>query len=567
VVKQYSVFAAIVGLLLTMISLPALSAPFASIDRSVIAVDDSFTLTIRIDRAGTLNGPDLQALETDFHVLGNSQSSRHMIRNGQSESWTEWLITLMPKRKGELTIPSLTVDGERTQPLEISVQASIPHSGDYPEPVYLESEVDQSTVYVQQQILFTLRIFQSIQLDDMNISEPEFDNAAMEKLRQKSFQRRINNAPYRVHELRYAIFPQQTGELIIPELVFTASEAVARRSVFNLPGQGKPIRKMTKQHSISVIPAAAAYTGQLWLPAKSLKLSANWNGDPNNIRVGDSITRTITLQADGLLDSQLPPFEFANISGAKIYPDQGSTETTVTDGGVVASRVDSAAIIPTRSGVIELPEVSYSWWNTETQQQQQAMIPASRLTVLPALQSNQSSSTPLAIDHSPVSTATDNKVTVATATHSTLWPAIAALMAAGWMVTLYLWWRTRRKLLQSTQPVAATTVSAPSEKQAYKQLAKACKQQQAKDIRLALIDWARCYWQTDTLHNLQDIQHCCDHAGLQQQLAELDRLLFSQQPAQQLEHADDLLAAVEQLRSHRETPEQAPSSLPGLYAN
>ena len=161
---------AITFIIFTMIGTTMAAVPIASIDRSVIAIDDTLTLTIRINDGGSYTGPDLNPVKTSFYVLGNSQSSRHMIRNGKLESWTEWVITLMPKRKGRLEIPAINVDGQRTQPISISVQPSIPTPDGTLEPVFLESEVDTSSVYVQQQIIFTLRIFQSVQLDNMNIT-------------------------------------------------------------------------------------------------------------------------------------------------------------------------------------------------------------------------------------------------------------------------------------------------------------------------------------------------------------------------------------------------------------
>ena len=205
-------------LLSAMIS-QTMAGPMASIDRSVIAIDDTLIFTIRVNSTGSFKGPDLNSIYIDFDVLGNRQSSSHTIRNGVSESSTEWIITLAPKRKGRLTIPAINIDGEKTEPISVIVQASPPVSADLLKPVYLESEVDQNNVYVQQQIIFTLRIFQSIQLDNMNISEPEFDDALMEKLGQTSYQRKIQNTPYRVHELNYAIFPQKTGTITILSLI------------------------------------------------------------------------------------------------------------------------------------------------------------------------------------------------------------------------------------------------------------------------------------------------------------------------------------------------------------
>ncbi len=567
-VIQRSTMTFVIFLLLVLATAQSFAQPSARIDRSVIAIDDTLTLTIRINETGSINGPDLSPLDKNFHILGNSQSSRHMIRNGKSESWTEWTINLMPKRQGQLTIPPINIDGQKTQAININVQPSVPRSAGNLQPVFIESEIDKDSVYVQQQLIFTLRIFQSIQLDNMNISEPEFDNAAIEKLAQNSFQRRIQNTPYRVHELRYAIFPQQTGELIIPELIFTANETVSRRSMFSLPGQGRPVRKMSQQHSVNVEAAPAQFTGNTWLPAKSLKLVETWSDSPENIRVGESITRTITIKAEGLLDSQLPPFEFPAINGAKFYPDQGEAETAVADQGVISSRTDSAAIIPTQTGTIELPEIRVDWWDSQRNQLQHAVIPASTLTVKPALEQNQSNSTPLAVDHSQsTELMSEQPITVSDGDHI-FWQVTSALLAAGWLITLFMWWRLKQATRISSHSDTHTTEPALSEKQAFKALTRVCRTNTIEQARQALINWARSYWPQHRIQSLQDIQRYCEHSPLSNALLQLDNDLYGSSKDSNSWNGENLLAAIKLVRDSGNSSHSAKEQgLPPLYAN
>ncbi|WP_101760424.1 BatD family protein [Oceanicoccus sp. KOV_DT_Chl] len=558
-------FNAFVIFSLVLLCQPLLADPIAKIDRSVIAVDDTLSLTIRVDKAGSFaSGPDLSPLENDFHILGNSQSSRHMIRNGQSESWTEWAITLMPKRQGQLVIPPLTIDGEKTQAIVINVQPSVPHSASNMQPIFLESEISADTVYVQQQLIFTLRIFQSIQLDNMNISEPEFDNAAIEKLAQNSFQRRIQNTPYRVHELRYAIFPQQSGELIIPELVFTANETIGRRSVFSLPGQGKAMRKMTQQHRVSVKQPPSNYKGQQWLPADSIKLVETWSSSPGNIRVGDSITRTLTINAEGLLGSQLPPFKFESIEGAKLYPDQGNTETTATDNGVIATRSDSVAIIPTREGKLQLPEVSLSWWDSKAQKTRIATIPASTLNVKPSLESATSSSTPLAVNHSQPASNITAPVVMHGDTH--LWQTVSAVLASGWLLTLLLWWYMQRGNKPAIE-IETRSSEPESEKKAFKHLTQVCRANDISKVRAAMVSWANQYWPEQSIQSLQDIIDTSGHASLSNVLMQLDNQLYGSNKGSSDWNGEGLLSVLKLVKEKDRSKTNTRETLPPLYKN
>ena len=561
-------------LLSAMIS-QTMAGPMASIDRSVIAIDDTLIFTIRVNSTGSFKGPDLNSIYIDFDVLGNRQSSSHTIRNGVSESSTEWIITLAPKRKGRLTIPGINIDGEKTEPISVIVQASPPVSADLLKPVYLESEVDQNNVYVQQQIIFTLRIFQSIQLDNMNISEPEFDDALMEKLGQTSYQRKIQNTPYRVHELNYAIFPQKTGTLTIPELQFTANEAVARRSVFSLPGQGRAIRKMSKQHDIEVLPAPANFAGNSWLPAKSVLLTDKWSSDLDTIRVGDSITRTINVTANGLLDSQLPPFSFQSIPGAKLYPDQGSTDLSVTAEGVNSSRSDSVAIIPTKAGSLILPELRINWWDTVKKTNRTALLPATELTIKPALENAQGASTPLAVDHSQSGDPATLSPSSTPDANNRLWQIIAALLALAWAVTLLLWWRSSKATSSSSAPALASTPKRHdilSEHKAFSALSSVCTANDSTGSRAACIAWARLYWPGQSVNNLQDIAHCASNSelanDLESELQQLEKTLYGNDSEGNNWSGAQLIAVIQQLRKDRpKTVSSEQQHLPPLYKN
>jgi hypothetical protein len=471
----------------------------------------------------------------------------------------------MPKRKGQLTIPAMMINGERTQLITINVQPNVPVSASNIQPLFLESEVDKDSVYVQQQIIYTLRIFQSMQLENMNITEPEFDLARVEKLGQNTFQRRIQNTPYRVYELRYAIFPQQSGRLTIPELVFTANETVSRRSAFSLPGQGRPLRKMSRQHQITVKNPPSKFNGDTWLPAKSLKLQENWSADPDQLRVGGSITRSISIQAEGLLGTQLPPLTIFVNGDAKTYPDQGSNETELSEQGANGKRIDSAAIIPTREGDLQLPEIKLQWWDTDSNRIQQAVIPARTLKVQAALSNQSGNSTPLAIDHSGSPSASGP----ATEDSSTpaYWQWLALLFAAGWIITALIWWR---KTDNKNTPLSTAISNEPelSEKKTFKALSQHCRDNDAIEMRHALINWAQYFWPNQPIHSLQDIRKYCGDSTVNNALLQLDSFLYasdSDSVTRNNYNGESLLTLVKALRSNRQSSAGEKKPLKPLY--
>lgn len=537
----------------------------AEVDRSVVAVDESLVLTLSLYRNSSVKTLDLTGIRSNFHIVGNNQSSRHTYRNGQSESIMEWQITLIPKHVGQLIIPAIIIDGDKTEPITIDVRPAVPLSEDKLLPVYLESQLDHDSVYVQQQIVYTLRVFQSIQLDNMNVSEPDIDNAVVKKLSQQSYQRRIKNTPYRVHELRYAIFPQQSGELIIPEAVFSANEVVARRSIFNLPGQGRAIRKLSQQHTVIVKDIPKQFTGSVWLPAQSIRLEQSFIPTLKQLHVGESITRSITIHANGLLDSQLPPVKFPATPGVKYYPDKAQTQSNESEQGISSSRTDSTALIPTQQGTLTLPQVRIVWWDTTIDEQREALIPASTLNIVPALNDDASITTAKAVDHSQTSPDTEPTNPPVAPTQHGFWPIISAMLAAAWIITLFMWWNVKRQLTAQAAQTVVTDTAPLSEKQAYKTLATLCHNNDIGKLRQALLDWAQSYWPNHTIGSLQDIARLCDHQPLNNVLLQLDNHLYGTRSDSSW-NAQSLLSAIKTLKtqtSRRETAKD--TTLAPLY--
>lgn len=559
----------VIVLLVLFCAKAALAAtPIASIDRSVISIDDTLTLTIRVDETVIFNGPDTSVLEKDFKVLGTNQNSRHTWGNGQPQSATEWFITLAPRHLGNLEIPPITVGNESTDRLTVLVRDAPVHSAMTNDPVFMESEISGDQVYVQQQLLLTVRIYVAIQLDNLSLSDIEIDQALVERLQQSSFQRRINNRIYRVHEIVYGIYPQQSGTLTIPELIFSANEISRQRSVYSLPGQGRPLRRLTKQHDIEVLPTPTEFLRKAnnpWLPAQDIQLAETWSSNPDELRVGDSVTRSISLKARGLLGAQLPPIEFKPVSNARFYPDQGHVENELTAQGASAVRTDSVAIIPTAEGGLTLPAITVSWWDTDTNSIKSATLPARTLTVKPAPAGSQSTAQPLAANHSADFADTAAALPV-TSPALWGWQVATAVFVCLWLATLAVLWYSR-SASQSPVPAPKQPQRGESEKQAFAQLLTYCDEGNPRAIRSALVHWAKLLWPDEPIHSLYDIQARCRQKSLVKLLGELDRQLYARDTTQTAMDYRELIGLLKLMRNARTEAagRGAPQQLPEIY--
>ncbi|MDB6060421.1 MAG: hypothetical protein JWM78_524 [Verrucomicrobiaceae bacterium] len=555
----------------------AQNAPQASVDRNSINEGDSLTLTITVEGSSD-DAPDFAVLKKDFDVFGSRQSTQHSLFNGSLSSHTEWQTTLSPKHTGQIIIPELAVGAAKTQAIAIQVNAANKNAAnDGSEPVFIESQVDRNAVYVQQQLLFTVRVFVAVQLEDLQLTKPEFDNASVKQLSETTFRREINGTPYAVHELTYAIFPQQAGELTIPELVFSAVEATRARSLFDFPGQGRALRRMSKQIGVHVKPIPKAFSGTVWLPARNLTLTESWSGTPQHLSAGESITRSISIRADSVLAAQLPALEQPTLNNAKIYSDQPTLDDQQDSVTTHAKRIENMALIPTQPGALHLPETRVIWWDVDSDSEKVATLNGETLNISPGAANNNqpTADAPPPVANLPTDSVTapqvqSNTITQALGNGDTntarIWQLVSAGFATLWLITLVLYWRARRAITPRTDNVIdQKNSSADSDAAAWQALTKACHSNDAAIARQKMLQWARVFFKRSDLRTIDQLRTLSADGAFERELQQLDNRLFGTMPDSGAWNGENLLRVITQLKKQLADKPQAEATLPPLY--
>lgn len=561
-----------VCLLLCWLAAPAVAAaPVAELDRPVVSLGDSLTLTIRVDGTGS-EPPNLDPLKLSFRILGTSQSSRHSIVNGRVSSSTEWRTTLMPRREGTLHIPAIAVGSEFTLPLTVKVEpAATAAAGD--NPVFMEAEINRDRVYVDAELILTARIYidRAIELENLALQAPAFDDASIEQLSEANFDRQINGHRYRVYERRYGIYPHRPGELIIPELVFNALQPTRRRSLFDMPGQGTPLQRLSRQLSVQVMPPPAGFPGKVWLPARDLKLSQQWQGDDQGLKVGDSITRTLTLKAEGVLASQLPALPRPELDTARVYPTKPTLENTPGSQGMSASRTEQFTLLPTESGALSLPPVRIPWWDTEADRLRWAELPRTALQVAAGSATAPRDNTavnaePAVPVPAPADTGAPTPQPAPLVGNPWPWQALSGALLALWLITLGLWWRARRSASAGTADSSASARRSPAEAACYKILKAACETRQPAAAEQALQAWLRSYLQMPDAA-LGSLLQQLDNKALSTEAARLQQQLYGAVAGASDWQGRGLLTAVDGVRAQSRDQRDKPDTraLPALY--
>jgi hypothetical protein len=518
----------------------------AEVSRNPVAIDESFELTFTAEGSVDTE-PDFSPLKQDFQILQRSQNQSIQMINGRYSRNTRWLLSLMARHTGKLQIPAIKFGRDQSQPLNLQVRkAPQTKSGNGGNDIWLEVSLEPQTAYIQQQLIYRVRLFRAINITDANLTEPTSSDpdTIIEQLGdERSYETRRQGKRYLVNEINYAIFPQHSGKLIIEAPVFQArilqQQSRGHRSPFNVFEQAGPLKRWrSKPISVMVKPAADT-KGEPWLPAAAVQLSESWPKDEPKFRVGEPITRTLRLQGLGASSNQLPLINARVPDGFKQYPDQPVVQDHKTNNGITGIREEKIAIIPTMAGNFTLPGIKVAWWNTETDSLEMAQLPERHISVLPttgmeqnglaqpqpAISNSESSDAPLAMDQ-PLPQATSEG---ALTSHESVFPYqwLSLFLAMGWLLTVMAWWQHHRK--RPSQPAATSEILSPAKKslkQIQADLKRACMEHNAAATRNALLEWGQVLWADVPPHSLSEIAaHLGDRASIE--ITGLERALYS----------------------------------------
>ena len=472
----------LVAALLAVVS--ASAAITAKVDRQNVEQNESFTLEIIVDSNTDLT-PDISPLEADFFVGQTSQLSNTRIENGAITRSMTWAITLMARRAGTLTIPSLKVGSEQSEAVTIQVrEPSYEPPGEAD--VFITSEIDFDETYVQAQVLYTLKVYRAVATRQPALREPVYGGAEVlveVAGDERSYEAILNGRAYNVVERSFAVFPQESGEVTISPARFEArvlrDGRITGRKVFESEAQTITVNPIP--------PPPADYPNAAWLPAKELTLADNWSREPDELRAGEPISRNISVSALGQLETQIPVIEPPVADGVSIYPDKPTLNRRLEARGIRGIRTDQYAMIGVAGGEVTLPELELPWWNIDAGEWQVAKLPAVSLNILP------SDDPPLIepAQEMPVDVA-DVAPLGPVVIQPGIWRRVAELLAALWLVTLFAWWWSARPRREKRE---APTV--PLHKQQARHLKAARKAALAGDaqaVRQAMLEWGRLQW-------------------------------------------------------------------------
>lgn len=516
---------ALLVILLMLSSLAQAAEVTAKLDRSNAVVGETVTLILQTSDADQTLDTDLSILQADFDILNSRTESQMSFINGRQSASVRLVITLEPRRAGNLVIPALNFKGGSSNAVVLKVSEAPKAAPGDAEPVFIEVSLqpENGPYYVLSQVSLMVRIFYQKNLTEAAINPPAPEQASVRLLDEVPYQSYRNGESYQVLERRYAIFPERSGTLTIPAMQLSGRliERPADR-LWQPTVRGRRVTVESEPLTLEISPKPAAFTGDFWLPARRVTLSQQIS-DSENLHVGEPVTRTVILDARGLEENMLEEPVWPELPDTRIYPDQPQGISRDDGEWVLGHKEFRYAVVPEKAGELVLPEIRLDWWDTIANKQRTAVLPEHRLEVLP-------SELGTSLVSVPPPTAVIPQVTqgVATATPASSgnpwWKVSTAMLAVLWLLTLFLYY-------QRTKMPAGDNLKngdgSAAEKDLLKNFQHACRKGDASAARNDLSQWIRHYAPREYRGSMRNFGAKCGDTGLQNAIAELDASGFA----------------------------------------
>lgn len=177
-----------------------------------------------------------------------------------------------------------------------------------------------------------------------------------------------------LHE--FHVFSQRTGSIEIPPFRVRYS---ARQ---DFTSKAEPHQNETPALQFASKRPPGTESLGLVVATKNLRAKQDWSPDRiDELTAGDVITRSVQQLASDTTAMILPTIPTTAIDGIRTYTDRPVVTDQTERGEATATRTDTIKYQFERVGTYQIPDVTVRWWNTQSEQLVQQILPGKTITV------------------------------------------------------------------------------------------------------------------------------------------------------------------------------------------
>lgn len=403
-----------VGICMLMLLLGQLKAQefSAFLSKNKVTVGETFQVSFRLTnlQRQAIDYPDFK----DFQVLGGPNVSQQVqMANGVTNQSITYSFYLRATAEGTYTIgaASTKIGGKQvsTRPLKVTVsKGSAPANSSNPgtnarqsnqnleaqikDALFLRTLITKKDVYQGEQITVTYKLYNQIQPYELELTKaPEYDGFWKENVKIQDAPQQVevyNDEQYRTRVIyQDIVFPQRPGKLTIDPMELSCviqvqTQSRRRRSIFDdfFPSyQQYPYKFGGQKLAINVKPLPsnkpADFSGLVG------KLNMDMSLDKTETETGSPITVKVKLSGQGNMRKiSEPQLEFP--PDFEVY-DPNVKESSSRNGGILGgSRTYEYLVIPANPGTFEIPPLTTSYFDPESETYKRVSSPAYTIKVV-----------------------------------------------------------------------------------------------------------------------------------------------------------------------------------------
>ncbi len=245
---------------------------------------------------------------------------------------------------------------------------------------HLQSNIkfNKSSVFKGEPMEVSVEIFTSTWFTKgINPGNIKVNGAFTVYFRSLSTSKQINGKTYAGVIMYFNVFPYEDKDVVFPALTFT----VETPDEGDYIGVNQTVK--TKERSIKVNPIPPGFKKSEWMVTNNTMARDNWSNKTGKAKVGDVITRQISLKVSNTVSELIPPIIWDSVSGVSQYPLRSDVENYKTNTTISASRTDRIQYLLEEEGTVKFPEIVIKWWNPISKKQYKKTLPAYTLQVEP----------------------------------------------------------------------------------------------------------------------------------------------------------------------------------------
>ena len=370
----------------------------ADVDRTELAVGERLTLTV------TVTGGPLNPRQPEIRGIGGLRRtgppSTRFFRRTINGAATSFHYPFVATREGTVTIPPIEVviGGRvyRTEEIQVRVYRGLGTGGGTPGPgdspsqsevqgnernpaMFVTASVDDERPYLGEQITYTFRFYRRSALRSFGqygmpqYQSPDFSGFwNIRETDQTEYTDTIGFDRYTVVELQTVLFPSVVGTttiepagLSVPIDFFAAPNHL----------ETDPIRVEVRPLPTD---APVGFTGAVGRFDIMSQVDDSAEG-----KVNEPVQLTVTISGEGNIET-LPDPAWPEFENWRMFESPASDRSGVIDGRLVGERDYEVILVPQRAGELEIPRITYPFFDTETGEYTTAVTDPISMTIAEA---------------------------------------------------------------------------------------------------------------------------------------------------------------------------------------